>query len=171
MNSTPEIEAAANLVESLLSGFKDAEARDRAQELVRNLMNLYGQALENILAIVRESGNSAAWIQDRLADDRLVASLLLVHGLHPVSTETRVRRALSRIERFLEGHRLFLDALDGSTANVRAEPMNGNGPAPATLAHNIEQAVRQAAPEVERVEITGVASPALLVQIATAQGN
>jgi hypothetical protein len=167
-----QIDAAADQVEKLLNGFSDHESRAKAQELVRVMMELYGTALGSILEIVRQSGDSKEWLFDRLAEDKLIASLMLVHGLHPVDAETRIRRALSRIERFVETHRLVFGGLVDGTAKVRVEPENGaQGGPPTALAGEIERAIRQSAPEVERVEIAGAAPVVKLVQIGPAQGR
>jgi hypothetical protein len=133
-------------------------------------MELYGAGLSNILNIVRQGGDSEEWLLGRLADDRLVGSLLLIHGMHPLDTETRVRTALSRVERFLDGQRVVLDGVANGTASVHVEADSGNrhSHVPAALVTAIEQAVRGTAPEVERVELEGIAHPTALVQIATA---
>ena len=121
-------------------------------------MEVYGEGLRQVVEIARESGDG---LLERLVDDRLVASLLLVHGLHPVDAETRIRRALAPIERRLDGQRLVFEGLDEGVARVRIEP---GGPPAASLAAHIEEAVAEAAPEVEQVDVLG-AVPAL-VQIA-----
>lgn len=53
--------------------------------------------------------------------------------------------------------------------HVEADSGNGHSRVPAALVLAIEEAVRGAAPEVERVELKGVAHPTALVQIAAAQ--
>ena len=55
----------------------------------------------------RSSTTRAGWtttLLDRLADDELVASLLLVHGLHPTTSTTRVERALDGVRPYLGSH-------------------------------------------------------------------
>src|ERR1700733_4995688 len=52
-------------------------AYERAQQLVREGVGLYGAGLDRIVAL----GDPG--LAERLATDDLVASLLLVHGLHP----------------------------------------------------------------------------------------
>lgn len=171
MAESIHVDSAAEQVESLLSGFPDAVTRARAQELVRLLMELYGAALNTILNVIRESGGGSEWLLERLADDKLVASLLLVHGLHPIDVDTRIRHALARIERYLDAHRLILAGVADGTARVRvvAKHESKSGAAPPSLASAIEQAVRQSAPEVERVEVEGITQPTALVQIGLAR--
>lgn len=164
------VDEAVARVEALLDEFAqapDPKARRRAEELVRVLMEVYGAGLARILELVREAGDDLA---DRLADDKLIGSLLLAHGLHPVDAETRVRRALARLERRLEGGRLVLESASEGAVLVRLEGVNGQG---AALAEAVERAVREVAPEIERVEIEGAAAcgGGGLVQIAPVQGS
>jgi hypothetical protein len=174
MAKLADIDTAAERVEALLSAFTetaDRNARTKAEELVRVVMELYGAGLANIMNIVRQSGGGAEALLDHLAEDKLVASLLLVHGLHPVDAETRIRHALARIEQELDGYRLVFEGLAKGTAKVRVEPANGTGRAGAgaALAARIEQALRETAPDVERFEIEGVPDPHALVQNTTPQ--
>ena len=41
---------------------------------------------------------------ERLVEDELVASLLVLHGLHPKDTETRVVEALDEVRPYLGSH-------------------------------------------------------------------
>ena len=58
---------------------------------------------------------------DAVARDDLVASLLLVHGLHPHDVTTRVRTALDSVRPYLESHGGDVDLLDihGSVVRLR----------------------------------------------------
>src|ERR1700756_6954 len=59
-----------------------AAAYERAQQLVREVVGLYGAGLERIVQLAPD-------LAERLAADDLVASLLLVHGLHPHDVHRR----------------------------------------------------------------------------------
>jgi hypothetical protein len=80
----------------------DAESRHTARALMEAVLELHGAGLERMMDIVFETGNSFemgfgdAAIR-RLAGDSLVAGLLLLHGLHPDSIETRVHQALGKL--------------------------------------------------------------------------
>lgn len=151
-------------IETLLEGLgqTDPELRGTAEELVRLLMQLYGAGLGRAIAILREAGMEE--MVSRLAEDRLIASLLLLHDLHPADSETRVRTALHRLDRGLESHHLELDRIEDGVAHVLVL-RNGSGSPPASLAASIERAVAESAPELARVEVEGLAA-ASLVQIA-----
>src|SRR5258705_9457517 len=63
-----------------------AVARERAEQLVREVTDLYGAVLERMMDLASAADPDLA---DRFAADDLVASLLLVHGLHPYDVERR----------------------------------------------------------------------------------
>ena len=100
------LRAAGDRIEGLLQELgtvADPRVREKAEELVRLLMELYGSALVRVLEIVDDTG-SADEIFDRLAADDLVASLLVLHGLHPLNIETRIVHALDRVRPYLGSH-------------------------------------------------------------------
>lgn len=160
MGEPPDVDATVRRIEALV------DAQPEAAELVQLLMQLYGAGLSRVVEAVREESGGA--ILDRLAGDKLVASLLLLHGLHPVDAETRLRKALQRVERRLESQRVVLTEISGGVAFIRVEH-NGGGSPPASLAEMIERAALEAAPDLEGIEIEGAASPTALVQIAPAR--
>src|ERR1700741_4878823 len=75
------------LLDSCAAG--GAAAYERAQQLVREGVGLYGAGLERIIQLAELSGQDPGLLE-RLAADDLVASLLLVHGLHPYDVQRRV---------------------------------------------------------------------------------
>ncbi len=164
------VDGTVEQIETLLQdlGQTDPELRGVAEELVRSLIQLYGAGLGRVVEILREAGSED--IVARLAQDKLLASLMLLHGLHPVDAETRVRKALQRIERGLESHRLELAGIEDGVARVTIVHSGGRrGTPPATLAATIEQAISECAPELSGVEVEGLAT-ASLVQIAPMAG-
>jgi hypothetical protein len=94
-------------------------AYERAQQLVRETVGLYGAALERII----QSGDPG--LAERLATDDLVASLLLVHGLHPHDLRRRVSDALDRVRPYLGSHGGDVDLVEvadepeGATVRLR----------------------------------------------------
>src|SRR5258708_19780273 len=65
--------------------------RERTEQLAAELTDLYGAALERMVSIVAES---APQLVGQFAADELVASLMLVHGLHPHPAQRRIYAAL-----------------------------------------------------------------------------
>ena len=133
-------------------------------------MEVYGAGLRRMIEILQEEGEAAQPVLDRFGADKLVASLLLLHGLHPVDAETRIRRALERIERKLGSARVQFLGISEGIAGIRVEGAgNGCGSSASSVAGLIEQAIQEAAPEVEGVRFEGLEAGARigpLVQIS-----
>jgi Fe-S cluster biogenesis protein NfuA/nitrite reductase/ring-hydroxylating ferredoxin subunit len=132
-----------------LESVADPAARDVALETVQAVLQLYGAGLERIVGQLGEARTTS------LTADELVEHLLLLHGLHPVSVEERVRAALDGVRPYLGSHGgdvELIGVLDG-VASVRLRGSCEGCPASAmTLKLAIEDAVLKAAPDIERVE-------------------
>jgi len=155
-------------IESLLAELRsvsDPRTVAMAEDLVRSVVELYGAGLERVVALTPDG-------VDRLADDPLVESLLLLHGLHPLSVNERIERALDRARPYLGSHlggvRLVGVDEDGVAHLQLLGTCDGCAASSRTVELTISGAVEAAAPEVARVEVEGVVperEPALL-QIA-----
>ena len=131
-----------------------AAARERAEQLVREVVELYGAGLSRILAVVGDQPDSA--LLDRLAADELVASLLLVHGLHPHDVRRRVSDALDRVRPYLGSHGGDVDLIDVAGDTVRLQFAGSCKSCPSsavTLELAVEDAIRAAAPEISSIEV------------------
>jgi hypothetical protein len=73
------------------------EAWALIEECVGRLVQLYGSGLTRAIDHARQAGADRAAYDQRLAGDELLSSLLVLHGLHPRSTEERVRGALAKL--------------------------------------------------------------------------
>jgi len=139
-------------VETLLAELRarsGPEAAGAAEELVTCLVRLYGAGLE---AIMRTIGDEQR-LQALLITDPLVESLLLVHDLHPLDTDTRVRRALGRLGTGAE----FLGIDNEGVVHVRL----GHGCG--STAEVVEDAITNAAPETNGVEFAPREAPLLQI--------
>ncbi|MGH3597297.1 MAG: NifU family protein, partial [Mycobacterium sp.] len=128
-----------------------AAARERAEQLVREVVDLYGAGLSRVVALL---GDPAAI--DRLANDDLMASLLLVHGLHPHDIHRRVSDALDRVRPYLGSHGGDVHLIDivGDTVRLQFAGSCKSCPSSAvTLELAVEDAIRAAAPEVASIEV------------------
>jgi Fe-S cluster biogenesis protein NfuA/nitrite reductase/ring-hydroxylating ferredoxin subunit len=155
--SSLDVRQAGARVEQLLGeldAHADERVRDRAEELVRALVGLYGAALERIVEL------AGADTVDRFADDELLASLLVLHDLHPLDVTERVRRALDKVRPYLGSHaggvRLLGVDGDGVVSLALEGSCDGCPSSAVTVQLAIEGAILQAAPEVVRVDVTGV---------------
>jgi Fe-S cluster biogenesis protein NfuA/nitrite reductase/ring-hydroxylating ferredoxin subunit len=132
------------------------EVDESGVELVQALLDMYGEGLRRILTKV----DAAV-----LVDDELVSHLLLLHDLHPVPVEDRVREALESVRPYLESHGGDVELVEVEDGVVRVRlsgSCNGCPSSTMTLKLAIEDAIQRMAPEVERVEAEGVSGPKLL---------
>lgn len=144
-------------------------AHERAQQLIREVVGLYGAGLERIVQL--GDAGSETGFAERLAGDDLVASLLLVHGLHPYDMHRRISEALDRVRPYLGSHGGDVDLVEvvpgdrpgESTVRLSFTGSCKSCPSSAvTLELAVEDAVRAAAPEVNSIEVV-TAQPAGLI--------
>ena len=131
-----------------------AVARERAEQLVREVVELYGAGLSRIVAAVGDQADPG--LLDRLVTEDLVASLLLVHGLHPHDVRRRISDALDRVRPYLGSHGGDVHLLDivGDTVQLQFAGSCKSCPSSAvTLELTVEDAIRTAAPEVSSIEV------------------
>jgi Fe-S cluster biogenesis protein NfuA/nitrite reductase/ring-hydroxylating ferredoxin subunit len=163
-SAEPDLRATGERIEALLeaSSAGGRAARERAEELVRLVVDLYGAGLERLLEIVHESGRLDDDLLDRLAADDLVASLLAVHGLHPDDVDTRVARALDGVRPYLGSHGgdvEFLGLTEDGVVRLRMVGSCDGCPSSAvTLTLAVETAIQASAPEVTGIEVEETAA-------------
>jgi Fe-S cluster biogenesis protein NfuA/nitrite reductase/ring-hydroxylating ferredoxin subunit len=152
-------------VEGLLEALErlpDPVARETATEVAQALLDLYGEGLSrvvDVLAAHDEDGTLAG----ELSDDELVSHLLLLHGLHPIPVEERVRGALEGVLPYLESHggNVQLLGVEDGIVRLRLEGSCSGCPSSSmTLKLAIEDAIFKAAPDVEEVSAEGAVEEA-----------
>lgn len=159
------LRAVGDRIEGLLAELRtitDARARETAEELVRSLLELYGGGLERMMEIVYESP-AGGELFARFAADDLVASLLLLHDLHPEDAESRILRALDGVRPYLGSHGgdVQLLGIEDGVVRLRLEgSCHGCPSSTITMKTAIETAIAEAAPEIVRIAVEGVAEPA-----------
>jgi Fe-S cluster biogenesis protein NfuA/nitrite reductase/ring-hydroxylating ferredoxin subunit len=129
-------------------------ARERAEQLVGEVVELYGAAMSRVMAAVADQPDPA--MLNCLVADDLVASLLLVHGLHPHDVRRRVSDALDRVRPYLGSHGgdVHLVDIDGDTVRLQFAGSCKSCPSSAvTLELAVEDAIRAAAPEVSSIKL------------------
>jgi Fe-S cluster biogenesis protein NfuA len=135
---------AAERIDRLLAELSAADPRAAAaaEELTRCLVQLYGTGLARIVGVVGAERSL------ELCADPLVESLLLVHDLHPLDADARIRRALRTYPGELEYR--GIDA--AGVVHLRLTG-GGCGSARRTTVDRIEAIVRQAAPEIAGIDV------------------
>ncbi|MEZ0341439.1 NifU family protein [Mycobacterium sp. pV006] len=146
---------AGDRIQSLLDAFAadGVVARERAEQLVREVTDLYGAALARMLDVAVAADPARA---DELVADNLVASLLLVHGLHPHPTEQRVAAALEGVRPYLGSHGGDVSLLSVTDGVVRLQFHGSCKSCPSstvTLELAVQDAIRASAPEICDIEL------------------
>jgi Fe-S cluster biogenesis protein NfuA/nitrite reductase/ring-hydroxylating ferredoxin subunit len=163
--------ACGERIEALLeaSSASGPLARERSEELVRLVVDLYGAGLERLMEIAFDAGKLDDELLDRLADDELVSNLLIVHGLHPYGVEDRVERALQGVRPYLDSHggdvRLLDVSSDGVVRLQLLGSCDGCASSSATLELAVDGAVRAAAPEVVRIDVEAAPQSAGVISV------
>jgi Fe-S cluster biogenesis protein NfuA len=132
----------------------DPAVQRRAEELVRLLVDFYGAGFARVVELADQS------LLERLADDELVSSLLIVHDLHPLPTLARVEAALERVRPYLGSHAggVELRGIDerGVVHLALEGTCNGCQSSTQTVKLSIERAIEEAAPEVTGIDVQGI---------------
>ena len=157
----------AERIETLLqnvAAFPDERIRAITEELVQTLLDLYGDGLSRILELIMayapESGSASTTpghiLIESLARDEVVGALLVLHGLHPLDLQARVKRALQEMQPYLMAHGNTIELV--STENNRATLRligNCDGCALSTdaLKAQVEENLSKAVPDLESVQL------------------
>jgi Fe-S cluster biogenesis protein NfuA len=133
----------------------DPELRGVARELVQALLEFHAAGLTRALEIVDDAGVLGAALIDRFGADELVKPLLLLHGLHPLDLPTRVVEALEQTRPWLRAHGgdvEYVGVDEAGVVTLRLEA-SGCGSAHVSLKTALEDALREAAPDLSRLVI------------------
>jgi Fe-S cluster biogenesis protein NfuA/nitrite reductase/ring-hydroxylating ferredoxin subunit len=169
--TAPDLRGTGDRIEALLEAASTGGrvARERAEELVRLVVDLYGAGLERLLEIVHEAGRLDDDLLDRLVADDLVASLLAVHGLHPDDVGARVARALDGVRPYLGSHGGDVELLgvtdDGRVRLRMLGSCDGCPSSSVTLSLAVESAIRDAAPEVSGIDVEETPQAASVIPV------
>ena len=172
MSSDGEMRAVSGRIEALVAELETLEnvsVRSRVEELVRLLLHLHGEGLARMLAVLQEPNFDAGHAVERLAADPVVASVLMLHDLHPHDIRTRIERALDLVRPNLP-HGVDVTLVEVSDRIVRLRIVaaaGGCGTPIETIRATVDTAIRDAAPDVREVEVeAAVRAPAVpLIQL------
>ena len=126
--STQEFQKRIGRVEELIAALEstpDEAVREQVRELIQTLLELHGTGLEQILSVVYDAGIGGSAVIDELSRDQLVSGLLLLHGLHPLDLETRVRNAIEEVKPRLGLHGGSVELLGRERGRARAPEVAG----------------------------------------------
>ena len=171
-----DLRAVGDRLQALLDNLRsrsEPTVYELAEEALGLVSQLYGGGLARVVDIAQAPAPAGGpSVLDRLIDDDLVASLLVVHGLHPLDLAGRVGRALDNVRPYLGSHGgdVQVVGVDEGSGVVQLRMLGSCDGCPSsavTLEMAVEQAIRAAAPEVERIEVEGAVAPAPSVHNGT----
>jgi Fe-S cluster biogenesis protein NfuA/nitrite reductase/ring-hydroxylating ferredoxin subunit len=148
-------------LQARLEATSDAATREVADQLVSAVVQMYGAGLERIVELLAGAGDAGRQIAASLSEDALVSTLLLIHDLHPVPLADRVQAALDSVRPYMESHggNVELMSLEHGVATIHLRGSCSDCSASAvTLELAIKQALEEAAPDLDALEVLGVAA-------------
>lgn len=156
----------------------DPNVRASAIELMQCLMELNASGIERIMDIAYESSPQGGEIIDKIAEDEMAESLLLLYGLHPLGIESRVMKALDKVRPYLQSHKGNVELVGITDSFVRLKlqgSCDGCASSAMTLKLAIEEAIYEFAPDIAGLHVEGVveekkASPFVQIESATKNG-
>jgi Fe-S cluster biogenesis protein NfuA/nitrite reductase/ring-hydroxylating ferredoxin subunit len=148
-------------LQAALEATGESVPRGLAEELVSAIVQMYGAGLERIIGSLLDAGADGERIAALLAGDELVGTLLLIHDLHPIPLEQRVQDALDSVRPYMESHggNVELLSLEHGVARIHLRGSCSDCSASSvTLELAIKQALEEAAPDLEGLEVEGIAA-------------
>jgi Fe-S cluster biogenesis protein NfuA len=146
------------LVEEIES-IADPVVRTSTRQLVQLVMEFHGTAIDRALEILASGGEPGMAFIEQLGRDPIVSSLLVLYGLHPESLETRVGKAVERLEPKLRRDGASIELLDIEEGAVRIRVTPGAhtcGSTTKALQSTVEDAVYEAAPDIASLTVEGL---------------
>src|SRR6202453_2685163 len=142
-----------------LEKVSDPESRACAKTLVQVLLDLHAAGLERAMEIIAKDGETRQHVIDDLGRDPLVSSLLVLYGLHPLDLESRVARAIEKVQPQVRkgGGELNLLGVEGGVIRLHLQVTgHGCGSTGKTLKKIVEDALYEAAPDMNGLAIEGL---------------
>jgi Fe-S cluster biogenesis protein NfuA len=131
----------------------DPEIRATALDLVQSVIELHGAALQHMVESLSRTAQGEEALSEALNDD-LVASMLLLHGLHPDDLETRIMRGIEKARPYLQSHGGDVEVASVRDGIVRLILHGSCGSCPSsslTLKNAVEDALFEAAPDIVEI--------------------
>ncbi|MCU1503119.1 MAG: putative nitrogen fixation protein [Ilumatobacteraceae bacterium] len=162
MDDAPaDLRAAGEQLERLLDRLRatlDVRAWELVEEAIGLVTDLYGAGLGRVLELVSDDD------VQRLAGDDLVASLLVLHGLHPSDLEQRVTAAIESVRPYMDSHGGDVEVLgideDAGVVHLRMlGSCDGCPSSSVTLQLAVKDALERIAPEIVHIEVVDESPP------------
>ena len=143
-----------------LEHIPDSPLKVATGELVHLLMEVHSAGIEQMMEIVFDSSDSGQQTIDRLGNDPIVRSLLLLYSLHPEDLQTRVQKSLDALRPRLRKLNYKIELLqieEGGAVRVHVESSgHGCGSTTENVRSMVEEGVYEFAPDVTSLAISGL---------------
>lgn len=157
MEDSQAFEERIGRIEGLLQKLEaagDPAVRRSARQLAEALMELHGAALERMLEMVSDCGETGGALIGTFGSDPLISSLLVLYGLHPDDLETRVRRGLESIRAVLKREGVHWEGLHVDGNAVQVKIIGSHDGSHARLVEGmVREALLATAPDATEVQI------------------
>lgn len=155
-----DVRRAIDMVDHITEELETAPVpvRDRSLEMLAIVVDLHEAGLAQITGAIDDELRPPPDVLTTLGRDDLVASVLLIHGLHPEPIDIRLHRTLDELQR-LSGPVASVQLVeltdDGARLRIRADnPSDGY-----RLRLNVERALAERVPDLASVTIDGGTEP------------
>ena len=146
-----EIERLIHEVEAIT----EPDLREKIVTLVQSLLGFHAAGMERLIQIIATEGEGSGSLLEKLAGDRLVGSLLLLYGVHPLSLEARVEQAMDRLRSnpALNAGAVELVGISDQVVRLRlAQEQQRCHSSKQMLKTAIEDALYEAAPDLDEIQ-------------------
>ena len=156
-----DLRAVGDRLEALLDELRstlDLRSWELVEESVSLVTDLYGGGLARVLDLVGDEDAA------RLVDDDLIASLLVLHGLHPSDLAQRVAAAIDSVRPYMASHGgdvevLGIDEERGVIDLRMLGSCDGCPSSSVTLQLAVKEALERAAPEIVHINVVDETPP------------
>jgi hypothetical protein len=143
-----------------LEHIPDSPLKVATGELVHLLMEVHSAGIEQMMELVFDSSASGQQTIDKLGNDPIVRSLLLLYSLHPEDLETRVQKSLDALRPRLRKLNYGIGLLqieEGGAVRVHVESSgHACGSTTDNVRSMVEEGVYEFAPDVTSLAISGL---------------
>lgn len=146
-----------NLLVEEIEDYPDAEVREKTLDVIQIILSLHGETLHRILKTLDELPQKEQ-ILSRLLADEVIRSILIIHNLMPEDLQTRIAGAVETMRPFLvvQGCDIKFLGIEDGAARMRLMRKGENAPTLSVLKAEIENALAEAAPDLQGVIIDGM---------------
>ena len=142
-----------------LEQMPDSPLKVATGELVHLLMEVHGAGIERMMEVVFDSDTAGSQTIDKMGDDPIVRSLLLLYSLHPEDLQTRVQKSLLALRARLRklNYGVELISLEQGTVHIQVESSgHACGSTTQKVRAMVEEGVYEYAPDVTSLVVLGL---------------